>query len=384
MTDDNWRLETRDFFPMLMIGMSRRTRQFMPRPYLRLSCRKLPRQCLVPAVSILSRLLACLPCCYYSSFIKLFCFVSIDCQITLTQMFGGGGSKETEKTPALDQNEANTTEAAANAENAASSQAVAEDTNDIASDAEESLQECGEMDAEEEEPPVDNIHRLAWRNGAKIETQSPLLRGSGAWSALTTNKPTTKSSPVLAETSLSVTSPARETEGYKPRPPTRNGNYNCAWDALFSDSMDDDDETRMDQLLGLFETEMQDDCSSDSQMCSQQSAFETLPLTQRGESIAETIEEEITSDPVRLHSIEAVCPNWRANIRFALSHRGSDDVGLALERVRRSIVNLQNTKEKVSTVWKRQEVVLELFEAALSASLARLTNGAQNDEDRQS
>jgi len=249
------------------------------------------------------------------------------------------------------------------------SQSVADEDKEGALGGEESVADYAEFEAEPK--PVDHIHRVSWRKGTKVHDQSPLLRGSGAWSALTNNNKVAGNSFIDAKPP-SPQSVASSTCGDNLLLSTSydDSKYNCAWDALFSENVTDDD-TGVDQLLDLFETEMADE-DDHAPSFSQQPEFETAPLTQRGQVVADSIEEEIASDPTRLQSIEAVCPNWRDNIRFALAQRGPAEIRQALERVRHSMDNLQSTKKKVATVWKRQEVVLQLFEMSLSASLSRL------------
>lgn len=230
--------------------------------------------------------------------------------------------------------------------------------------------------------PIDRIHRLSWREGAKAEAQSPLLRESGVWSALTT-KPcttTTNASDCLPSPQYdSITSPSRQPSGLPPS--TSNHKYICAWDALFSDHIASEDGA-MTQLLDLFEAEMTGGDATCSETpineltSSQLSVVETPILTQRGESLAEMIEDKITSDPIKMQLVDAMCPNWRENIRYALAQRGEDEVREALERVQHTLKNLETMKEKIPAIWKRQEVVLQLFEMTLSESLTRLATNA--------
>jgi hypothetical protein len=247
------------------------------------------------------------------------------------------------------------------------SQTVIDEDTESVLDVEESVADHSEFDPEPH--PIDHIHRVSWSKGTKVEGQSPLLRGSGAWSALTTKMTGNVFVGTSPASPQSVTSAPREPWNQMLLT-SSDSKYNCAWDALFSDDAADDD-GRMEQLLVLFENEMVDGDLVTS--FSQQSDFEMTSLTQRGENAAETIEEEIMSDPTRMQSIEAVCPKWRDNIRYALAQRGPAEISQALEGVRRSMKNLQATKEKVTAVWKRQEVVLQLFEMSLSTSLSRLS-----------
>lgn len=291
-------------------------------------------------------------------------------------MFGGCGSKDKgeDNDANVDANEGNQEVNIAVADDQCSQTVSAEDKD------EEDLDAEGPADEFEPEPePADRIHRLAWRKGGKVEGHSSLLRGSGAWNALTTNAPENSLVDIKPSSPQTAASMTQGTDSsLMPTPPTRTDTYSCAWDALFSDGFSEDDEG-LDQLLDLFESEMCDDepdgrgDEGTPDAFSQQSAFETPLLSQRGESVVNAIEEEITSDPPRLQSIEAVCPKWRDNIRYALAHRGPAEIRQALDRARRSMTNLKRTEEKVSLVWQRQRVVLELFESSLSASLSRLT-----------
>lgn len=301
-------------------------------------------------------------------------FYITDCQITLTQLFGGGSKEKGENT---DQDNLENPDLKADSkkeENIQSQTVTDEDKEDIADNI--SVIDA-ELDYEPEPDPVDHIHRVSWRKGAIVERQAPLCLASGAWSALTANKvgrnppsPGSASSPVRELGSVSL--------------PTSVSKYDCAWDALFSADVTDDsndDDSRINQLLDLFEDEMGEEsvsleaptfASTQREGSSQASQFEGAVLSQRGESIASSIEDSIMSNLTQLQSIEAACPKWRDNIRFALAHRGEAEIRQALERVQRSMQALQATKEKISLVWNRQEVVLKLFEMSLSASLSRL------------
>lgn len=293
-------------------------------------------------------------------------------------MFGGGSKEEDEN---ANQNILDSIDDEKE-EDCGKSQTVTDEDKEVDVDGEED----SVVDDEPEPEPVDRIHRLSWRNGIKVEDQSPLVRGSGAWSALTTTNKS--SSTALVESNpyspLSSTSPTRGHGGSLFPTPER---YNCAWDTLFMDDVvdDTDDDARIDQLLDLFENDSISEPSAarapTQEGFTQESQLDARILTQRGESVAESIESEITSDPLRLQSIEAVCPQWRDNIRYALAQRGETDIRKALERVQRSMETLQRTKEKVSTVWKRQEIVLQLFETAMLASLSRLESDESPDDD---
>jgi hypothetical protein len=247
-------------------------------------------------------------------------------------------------------------------------------------------------DIDPETGPVDHVHRLTWREGVREMAQSPLLRGSGVWSALTikswsTNMKTSDCLPSFQHDY--VASPLRRSNDLL-RSTANDDKYICAWDALFLDHIANDD-GGMTQLLDLFQTEMADgdvvsaESMTEELASSQTSLVETLVLTQRGLSLVEAIDDKITSDPVRLQAVEALCPNWRDSIRYALAQREEDEVRDALDRVQRSIENLNGMKEKIPALLKRQELVLQLFEMSLTESLTRLeaSVGSNNncDED---
>lgn len=309
---------------------------------------------------------------YLTQTLLLFCIS--DCQITLTQIFGGVSKEKGENTdqdildnPALEED--------AEKEEKPHSQLVTDEDKEDAADNASAIDM--EYDYEPEPDPVDHIHRVSWRKGAIIESQTPFCQGSGAWSTLTTNKDGRN-----PQCSGSTSSPVRELGNVSLA--TSASKYDCAWDALFSADVSDDsndDDSRIDQLLDLFENEISEESASPGTSTSasthregftQESQFEAAVLSQRGENIAVSIEDAIASDPTQLESIEGACPKWRDNIRFALAHKGETEIGQALERVQRSMQALQATKQKVSTLWSRQEVVLKLFEMSLSASLSRL------------
>jgi hypothetical protein len=232
-----------------------------------------------------------------------------------------------------------------------------------------------EYDYEPEPDPVDHIHRVSWRKGAIIESQTPFCQGSGAWSTLTTTKDGRNPQCSGSTSSRELGNVSLATSASK---------YDCAWDALFSADVSDDsndDDSMIDQLLNLFENEISEESASPGASTSastqregftQESQFEAAVLSQRGENMAVSIEDSIASDPTQLQSIEGACPKWRDNIRFAFAHKGEAEIRQALERVQRSMQALEATQQKVSTVWSRQEVVLKLFEMSLSASLSRL------------
>lgn len=305
-------------------------------------------------------------------------------------MFGGGSEKKDEN---ADHNIVDAPGDNEKQENI-KSQTVTDEDKDV------DVNEQGEVsgvdddggDDELDSEPDDRIHRLSWRNGAKAHGQNPLLRGCGAWSALSTSNKS--DSAALAKSNppspLLSSSPTR-----KQGSPllSMSERYNCAWDALFmeDDAVDDDnDDARIDQLLDLFDAELADgSCSMSGPSApaptqegfTQESELEMIMLTQRGESLVELIVDKIVSDPLQLQSIEAVCPKWRDNIRYALAQRGEPEIRQALERVQRSMKILHATKERVSAVWKRQEAVLQLFETAMLASLSRLESDESRDTD---
>jgi hypothetical protein len=308
-------------------------------------------------------------------------------------MFGGGSKKDDEN--AVKHNDS--TDALVDAENDATvldlcSPTVTDEDNEDALEVIEAVEEYADCDPETS--PVDRIHRLTWREGAKAEAQSPLLRGTGLWSALTNKSCTTSpnaSDCLPSSQHDSIASSPRQSRDHL-RSTSNDDTYICAWDALFSDHIASDD-GGMTQLLDLFEAEIMDGDAVSAETptkelaSSQTSLVETPMLTQRGQSLVEAIEDRITSDPIQLQAVEAVCPNWRGSIRYALAQRGEDEVREALERVQHSIENLKRMKEKIPALLKRQELVLQLFEMSLTESLTRLETsvGSHNncDEDSQ-
>ena len=299
-----------------------------------------------------------------------------DGQLTLTQMFNGDRQND-------DENACKRIELAGahDAENDATvldlcSPPLLDENIEVALEVTQGVENYANIDPELS--PIDRIYRLSWREGAKAEQQSTLLRRSGVWSALTT-KPctsaTTASDCLLSSQYASTASPSRWSSGLLRL--TSNQKYICAWDALFSDPVASDDGA-MTQLVDLFETETSGgdatcaETSTNELTSSQLSVDETPILSQRGESLAVMIEDKIISDPIKMQLVEAMCPNWRENIRYALAQRGEDEVREALERVQHSLKKLETMKEKIPALWKRQEVVLQLFEMSLSESLTRL------------
>ena len=212
---------------------------------------------------------------------------------------------------------------------------------------EESVVECCRTVGEVES--VGQIHRLKCNDQTDLtSTQSPLLAraGKGVWGAL---KPSTfkTSTAVRAET------------------------YACAWDRVFAENTD---EEGVEELLNLFE---QEDTESRRQcrmrMISVPSPVVDLSmLSQTSRQLAKSIESIIINDSEKHASLDQICPHWKENIRYALKQNDEGKIGSALEHVRQSRARIELMKEKMLGAWKRQQVVLDLYDISLTESLKRL------------
>jgi hypothetical protein len=271
-------------------------------------------------------------------------------QPTLTQMMGGGKNEE-QYAPGT---------AIGGSEEKESEQDDVDDRvslndNDVEQEEESESSGSKELKSGAVQSPLGHIHRQSWRDGNNSNNDSTLI-GVGVWAAATL-------------TAQNATSP-------------RMNSHNCAWDRLFSDNLVEGDDG-VDELLDLFGTEVMCTPVGDEDPVLDGSALERVTmsmLSPAAKQLADSIERQVIATNSKFAGMEAVCPNWRENIRFALIQQDSCDVESALQQVRQSKAKLERLKEQVMAAWKRQEAVLELYEMSLTESMKRLEERANDDE----
>jgi hypothetical protein len=280
-------------------------------------------------------------------------------QPTLTQMFGvssrkEGGDKDGETEQAgLEESEDETE---------ADSFSFVEESSLPTID--EEIDSLIEEETVDMEGPVeqDRFQRLAWRGGTRsVDVSSPLVERRGVWSALTTLK----------------------RKGSSKNPETT---FECAWDKIFAEELSDDSEG-MGRLVELFEQEIKNAVEHANLLTQDEtgsllshSPVRESSLTPRGLSILPSIEGDVVTDTTKQALIEKICPQWKENIRFALSHRKRDELQSALERVCRSRHKLSSVRETITTSSDRHDAVLDLFETTLRQSLRRLDEHCASQE----
>ena len=222
----------------------------------------------------------------------------------------------------------------------------ANDTSNL-DDIEESVSKHLEDELEE---PAEPVQRITWRDGKMIATDKD---HQPIWSAISSGK---FGSEIHGES---------------------------AWDQVFTKRMLPDAVDGFDELLGLFGDESTTRSLTvqhphrdpdDEHWLSER--VNLSQLSQSAQEIAATLENKVTADVKRLSRIEAVCPNWKENVRFALHQRAEGDLSSALENIRESRAKLDKMKVEFASALQRQQTVLQLFEMSLSASLKR-SNGEE-------
>ena len=201
----------------------------------------------------------------------------------------------------------------------------------------------------EDESVTCHVHRLKWNNQSDLpSTQSPLLSrtGQGIWGAL---------------------KPLQFSEKCSDK-------YVCAWDQVFLE--EDLAEEGIEELLDLFEHEVgnpqQSNCREPLRTLIENSLVDLSMLSQPSQQVAKSIESKIIADAEKHAMVEHVCPNWKENVRYALYQHDEVDIGSALEQIRQSRTRMDSRKEQIMAAWKRQQVVLDIYEMSLTESLKRL------------
>jgi hypothetical protein len=282
---------------------------------------------------------------------KMFSFAQ-NFQPTLTQMFGGGGKKDTETETTEDANldtfeslNLETIEEEPEGLQVEDFDGEAASKICLAMDAEEaSMMASDEEDDEGSEGVEVDAHRIEWKDGAENSGQtSPVVSGPSIWRSLMT------------------------------------GGVECTWDRLFDEELDDES-AGIDHLLGMLDDPKNAESVSKSPTVQAACPVEMEMLSQRGQLLAEEILSRIESDKEKVEILEAACPSWKENIIFALFQQESEDVHEALERVKRSKAKLLRVKQEIMASAQRQEAVLNVFEDALRTSLSRV-QGSNEDDD---
>lgn len=159
-----------------------------------------------------------------------------------------------------------------------------------------------------------------------------------------------------------------------------NGRSASSWDELFRSKEEIRDEG-LDDLLDLFKDNQE---ASDQGAINRQEVRSDIHddstslamLSPGAKRIASEIIANISAKDVNVKEIEQSCPNWKENVTFALRQKDPDGIQDALHSVKESRERMQTIKERILQAWERQNMTLEVFEAALEASAARLTAGS--------
>lgn len=142
----------------------------------------------------------------------------------------------------------------------------------------------------------------------------------------------------------------------------------------------------LDELLQLFaytpsKSEPEPAClhaelKSEAETCEQDGAGASqsveLLLTPRGKQIADDIQRSVSDEPEKLSAVERTCPEWRDNIKFAQQQSDPEQLGSALEAVKKAKSNIKCMKERIFLALMDREQTLELFEQSLERSMGRL------------
>lgn len=286
-------------------------------------------------------------------------------QPTLTQLFGGSNKEKDTKEPNEESAEANT-------EKQGSLEAIAEESLEIDDEDEgdtsnAKVNEAGPIDCsnkdesdeeylcdDEEQAPVVS-HRISWKDGQPSHNSSQTESTGTMWGTLMA---------AAAANNLQET------------------NFNSTWNRVFEEG-DTGSVGGIDNLLELLGNSSPDSPSSKLSNSSTSggdsprgfgSPINLSMLTQRGQNLAVNIQDDIKSDKSKLSALNAVCPNWKENIAYALHQRNNNELKEALVNVQQSKDRLLKMKESFLIAWQKQQTVLDVFELSLNQSLNRLEN----------
>ena len=132
----------------------------------------------------------------------------------------------------------------------------------------------------------------------------------------------------------------------------------------------------LDELLQLFaHTQYKSDLCPESLLgiaADRKEHSQSMPLSPRGNQVADSIEQSIINDSTKLASIERTCPEWRDNIRYAQLQTDPDELGSALQSVKKAKSKVNQIRERVLQALMDRESTLEMFEQSLKRSIDRL------------
>ena len=98
----------------------------------------------------------------------------------------------------------------------------------------------------------------------------------------------------------------------------------------------------------------------------------SLSLTPRGKQVADSIEQSIMNDSTKLAVVERTCPEWRDNIRYAQLQTDPEQLGSALDGVKKAKSKVKQLRERILQALRDRESTLEMFEQSLERSIDRL------------
>jgi len=220
-----------------------------------------------------------------------------------------------------------------------------DDNHELCSDSDEFMEDDNEEEEITEiEQPADNFSRISWKNGNRDGSATPFEQ------------------PVW---------PSVAVGGFG----EVDSSNSATWDNIFSSLADSDEPPThgFEELLDLFQ-----DCTQKSQHQEQHqeddnnSAVNLSQLSQAAQELAISIENKVTSNPSKLQQIETSCPNWKENVRFALTQRKDEDtIQAALKKLQKSRRRMDQMKEDFLAAWNRKVAVLDLFEMSMAGKAAQ-------------
>ena len=266
-------------------------------------------------------------------------------QPTLTQMLGSTKSTEKQKDDLESDHEANSESQPQQISSPASHQ------QELGTEGRSDVSDNDGVSVDDERP---DCHKVSWRNGKLLSPSSPSLGLNSLWEAALSRPSDNEKSTIL-----------------------------CGFDRLFDEKLEG--EEGVDQLVQLFENEASLNLNYDNPSGDENNAPQiTLSmLSQGGQETANAIETEILQQPLKHRDIEAGCPSWRENVRFAILQEDPVNLQDALDSVQISKGRLISRKKELLAAFGRLEAVLGLYETSLSTSLDRRKKAAYEDKENQ-
>jgi hypothetical protein len=231
------------------------------------------------------------------------------------------------------------------------------------------ISECADFNTEYAPEPeyVENHSHIVWKQGDERAARKASNNGASAslWGVLSTIREEN-------DEEVDVSSPSSSMN--------QTRSFSSSWDAMFAEKTEEAEQSQveeegLDHLFGLFE-------ESPVKLGASQTKSQGVPfpdvnismsmLSQEAQDITSTFCAEITTDKAKTSSLERSCPNWKENIAFTFFQKEKGDLTDALENVKHSRRRMLEKKRKFLEAWDRQEMVLEVFESALSTSLDRI------------